>query len=80
MRKGQIFLGCPHCEAKTLKSKLCRGKWKPFKIVNCPECESPSELSEWTWYQVGMVLGFKEMTMDELKEFTQRETKERTNK
>ena len=77
MKKGQIFLGCPYCESKTLKSKLCRGRWTPFKKVTCPECDCESDLNEWTWYKIAMVLGFKEMTMDELKEFTQRETKKR---
>ena len=79
MKKGQIFLGCPYCEAKTLKSKLCRGRWRPFKKVICPECACESDLAEWTWYKIAMTLGFKEMTMDELKEFTQRETKKRAD-
>ena len=69
MSKKLIYLGCPHCDWKVLKSVLIGKKWNPEKTIICDECESESELSEWTWFEKHEVPYFRVMSMGELREF-----------
>ena len=61
-----IYLECPYCEHRILKSMLIGNKWNPSKMVTCPKCDCDSELSEWNWYEKMTIIHFREMSSHEL--------------
>ena len=68
MTRGPIYLGFTCCPGapKVLKSRLCRGKWKPEKVVDCPNCESPVELASLEWFEKMKIIYYREMCFGEL--------------
>ena len=69
MNKRIIYLECPYCGWRVLKSVLIGKKWKPEKTVICDECDCESELAEWNWYEKHTVPFFRELNFEETKAF-----------
>ena len=67
MTRNIIYLECPYCGHKTLKSVLIGKKWNPEKTVICGGCDCDSEISEWDWYEKHMVPFFRRMSVDEVR-------------
>lgn len=69
MVKGTIYLEFPCCNAKYPKSRFSRGKWDPWKEVECPECGTPIQLNEMGWFERQLIIHFRDMSWEESSKF-----------
>ena len=67
---GKIYLESPCCIRRFPIQKI--QKQYPYdgeETIDCPYCESPSEISEWSWYEKVKIVAFRPMKNVELQDF-----------